>query len=82
MTIFIKPTKNPHVVVVETALNFVQSRIKATNKIEVNELQGELFKAVEKLRPKEGSVTISSGERSVTLKPVAEAKCEGKKGST
>lgn len=67
MTMKVEPTKDIHVVVVETSVNFIESRIKATNKIEVNDLQDELFKAVEKLRPKEGSVTISSGGESVTL---------------
>jgi hypothetical protein len=72
MAIVIKPTKDIHVVVVETAITFVESRVKETEKFEVNDLQGELFKAVEKLRPKEGSVTISSGNTSVTLESALE----------
>lgn len=71
MTMKIEPTKDSHVVSLETAVNFVESRIKRLNKIEINDTQDQLFKTVEKLRPKAGSgidsVTLSTGEKSVTL---------------
>ncbi len=69
----VEPTKDPHQVSLGVGINFVESRIRDGGRVLINDMQDELFKAVEKLRPKEGdsidSVTISSpGHESVTLK--------------
>lgn len=74
MAMKIEPTRDPHVVSLETSVSFVESKVKAGSKVQIDDRQGELFKAVEKLRPKEGSVTISGAGQSVTLK----AKTAGK----
>ena len=62
LTVKLTPTKDPSKVVVEIVLNFVSERIKDQKQEIVDEAQNELFKAVERLRPKKGS-----GDESLTL---------------
>ncbi len=56
---------------VDATISFVAEKVKEKVSKTVSENQQELFKAVEKLRPKPGdgidSVTFSSGDKSVTL---------------
>lgn len=61
------PSKKMDFVGIEASINFVADRIKDFLEAEISETQPNLFEIVEKLRPKEGSVTISSGNQSVTL---------------
>jgi hypothetical protein len=63
----------PGVHMVKTGISFVTARVRDEIGCKVNEDQGPLFKAVEKLRPKKGdgidSITVSDGAgRSATLK--------------
>lgn len=73
LSLKIEPTKDPGIVALDVGINFVESRIKDSGKVLINELQDELFKVAEKLRPAAyssiDSVTISTpGGESVTLK--------------
>ena len=61
------PSKKMDFVGIETSINFVADRIKDFLEAEISETQPNLFETIEKLRPKEGSVTISGAGQSVTL---------------
>ena len=52
---------------IETSINFVADRIKDFLEAEISETQPNFFETTEKLRPKEGSVTLSGGGISATL---------------
>jgi len=52
---------------IEASLTFVADKVKEFMEAEISETQPNLFETIEKLRPKEGSVTISSAGQSVTL---------------
>jgi hypothetical protein len=73
LVVKLTPGKTPNVQELEVGISFIQNRVKESLVAEVSEIQGALFDAVEKLRPKKGSgidsVTIASSRtgKSVTL---------------